>query len=366
MGCWHSKQGRRKPDSYDDNTNIVPEEEQPFQDEKEKEKTSASRDGLELPRDNSMKERKSSKDEEHSSEKNIKRRNSSKDSDGPIEKKSSFINRISNFRKSKHHGTTTEKSISSADSKDEKREPTKEEVESWAIPNNGFETMMACEIGRPIFEKFLKKEFSSENLLFWIACEELRKVRDEKLFKERVEEIFTTFLDAASPQEVSLDFKVKENVMKLRDQPIDSMFDEAQSKIYTLMHRDSFPRFLNSNYYKEFLSVLNEDQTDSKVKDSDFVKQDSDTKDEGCAREEHIVSTERVDSCDSSQDSFAQPKISIDIESTSDTKDISESPIVQDSALDPNALRGGFGDSPNSFRTVTLDTEYDKLLNLIE
>ena len=43
--------------------------------------------------------------------------------------------------------------------------------------------------------------------------------------------------------QVSLDFKVKEKVMKLRDEPVESMFDEAQSKIYTLMHRDSFPRY---------------------------------------------------------------------------------------------------------------------------
>eukprot|EP00092_Neocalanus_flemingeri_P068924 GFUD01084337.1.p1 GENE.GFUD01084337.1~~GFUD01084337.1.p1 ORF type:complete len:346 (+),score=80.17 GFUD01084337.1:154-1191(+) len=345
MGCRHSKQSSKL--KHDDSTNIVPEEEKPFQDEKKKEKS------LELPRENSSKERKCSKDEDLSGGKNVTRRQSSSRqssncSDGGIEKKGSFINRISNFRKSKvHRGSVhnVEKSLSSSESRDEKKEPKKVEIESWAIPNNGFENMMACEPGREIFGQFLRKEFSCENLLFWTACEELRKISDEKPFKEKVEEIFTTFLDAASPQEVSLDFKVKEKVMKLRHQPIDSMFDEAQSKIYTLMHRDSFPRFLNSNYYKD---LLNDDEPDSDIKD------------EGCGREES------VDSCDSSQDNIAQPSISIDSESTSGIKESSETAVRQESRLDPSEIREVSRDSMNSFRTVTLDTEYDKLLHLIE
>ena len=31
-------------------------------------------------------------------------------------------------------------------------------------------------------------------------------------------------------------------------------FDEAQLQIYTLMHRDSYPRFLNSQIYKKLCS----------------------------------------------------------------------------------------------------------------
>lgn len=356
MGCCQSKQDSKQ--SQDDSTNIVPEEEKPFQDEKKKEKSTLSGDSLE----NSTKERKSSKDEDHSWDRDITKRQSSTNSNGQDEKKRSFINRISNFRKSKRTSVhNVEKSFTSSCSKDEKREPSKEEVVSWSIPNNGFENMMACEPGREIFCKFLKKEFSCENLFFWTACEELRKVLDEKLFKEKVEEMFTTYLDASSPQEVSLDFKVKEKVMKLRDQPIKTMFDEAQSKIYTLMHRDSFPRFLTSNFYKD---LLNEDQTDSKVKDNNIVQQDSNVVDEGCAIKENKFSTTIVYSGGSSQDNFAQSNNSIDSESTSGTKDISKVPIKQDSTLDPRVIRELSKDSV--FRTVTLDTEYDKLLHLIE
>eukprot|EP00090_Calanus_glacialis_P015251 TRINITY_DN24103_c0_g1_i3.p1 TRINITY_DN24103_c0_g1~~TRINITY_DN24103_c0_g1_i3.p1 ORF type:complete len:197 (-),score=58.40 TRINITY_DN24103_c0_g1_i3:172-762(-) len=196
--------------------------------------------------------------------------------------------------------------------------------------------MMASSPGREIFSKFLKKEFSSENLCFWTACENLRKINDEKLFKEQCEEMFTTYLDASSPQEVSLDFKVKEKVMEQRGQPSETIFDEAQSKIYTLMHRDSFPRFLTSSFYKV---LLNEDQTDSK---------------------------ERDDTSDSTQNNVAQTPPFKDGESTSETKEVSKVPIHQDSLMDPRVIRELSKDSSGSFRTVTLDTEYDKLLNLIE
>ena len=43
---------------------------------------------------------------------------------------------------------------------------------------------------------------SSENLLFWSACESLRNIKDQKLLLAKVEEIFTTYLDVASTHEV--------------------------------------------------------------------------------------------------------------------------------------------------------------------
>lgn len=364
MGCWQSKQ--------DDVTNIVPEEENSFQDEKKKEKESRplSGDSLKVAKESSKKKRKGSKQDDPSLEKDETKRQcstystNSTASNGEVEKKRSFINRISNFRKSKRVSVrNVDKSFSSTCSKEDKIEPTKEEVESWSIPNNGFENMMASSQGREIFLKFLKKEFSSENLCFWTACENLRKTKDEKLFKEQCEEMFTTYLDDSSPQEVSLDFKVKEKVMEQRGQPAETIFDEAQSKIYTLMHRDSFPRFLTSSFYK---CLLNEDQPDSKERDDKMIQQDSKLEDEGCISEINNVSFTKDDTSDSSQNNFAQTHLSIDGESTSGTKEVSKVPVHQDSLMDPRVIRELSKDSSGSFRTVTLDTEYDKLLNLIE
>jgi len=341
MGCLQSKQDSKL--DHDENTNIVPEEAKPFHDETEKEKIPSSRD-------NSEKERKRSEGSDHLP---VIKRKSSSGAEGQVEKKRSFINRISNFGKSKISHQSTGKNLSNTGSKEEKREPTKEQIDSWAIPNNGFENMMSCETGRDIFGQFLMKEFSCENLLFWIACEELQRITDAKVFKEKAEDIFETFLEAASPQEVSLDFKVKEKVMKLRDEPVESMFDEAQSKIYTLMHRDSFPRFLTSTYYK---NLLHKDQPDSHIKENKIF-QDSDTIDGGYSREGDRVSTERVDSYDSTQDNTAKANTSIDSDYIRESRD-KDTNMCRTVSKESNKV--------NTFRTVTLDTEYEKLLHLIE
>ena len=60
--------------------------------------------------------------------------------------------------------------------------------------------------------------------------------------------------------QVSLDSRVRELINKSMVQPTTSTFDEAQLQIYTLMHRDSYPRFLNSSLYKNLLHQLQQKQ----------------------------------------------------------------------------------------------------------
>jgi len=354
MGCCFSSQNN--------DNNLVKGEENPTKDEtkEEKEIPPLSEDHSKIPKkSHSLNKRKSSKHEDQSfSRENSSTSKKSYNGNG-VETKRSFIDRISHFRKSKRASMQTlDKSISC--SMDLTLEPSQEEVESWAIPNNGFENMMSSPAGREIFLKFLKKEFSSENLAFWTACEELRKVKDEKIFGEKVEEMFTTFMEPSSPQEVSLDFKVKEKVMDQREQPSEAMFDEAQSKIYTLMHRDSFPRFLTSSFYKK---LQPEDVTDSK--DNNNPKQEPNLEDTESEPNPANVITITVDTSENDKIVADQPNKMND-KPTSVTEETSKGPVHQDSLLDPKVVREHSKDSPNSFRTVTLDSEYDKLLNLIE
>jgi regulator of G-protein signaling len=48
-------------------------------------------------------------------------------------------------------------------------------VASWAV---GFEKLLNDEMGLYVFTEFLKKEFSQENIQFWIACEKFKKFSD--------------------------------------------------------------------------------------------------------------------------------------------------------------------------------------------
>ena len=63
--------------------------------------------------------------------------------------------------------------------------------------------------------------------------------------------LFHVFLFA----QVSLDSRVREIINKNMVEPSSHTFDEAQLQIYTLMHRDSYPRFINSPMYRKLAQL---------------------------------------------------------------------------------------------------------------
>ena len=58
---------------------------------------------------------------------------------------------------------------------------------------------------------------------------------------------------------MSLDSRVREIVNRNMMEPTSHTFDEAQLQIYTLMHRDSYPRFVNSALYKSLAQLPSPD-----------------------------------------------------------------------------------------------------------
>lgn len=57
--------------------------------------------------------------------------------------------------------------------------------------------------GRNIFQEFLRSEYSEENLLFWIACEELKKETDPTAIDEKARIIYEDYVSILSPKEVA-------------------------------------------------------------------------------------------------------------------------------------------------------------------
>jgi len=124
------------------------------------------------------------------------------------------------------------------------------EIQSWA---DSFERLMASMNGRKIFREFLRCEYSEENILFWLACEDLKKENNPEKVEEKARMIYEDYVSILSPREVSLDSSVREIVNKNMMSPHKETFDEAQLQIYTLMSRDSYRRFIVSPLYKEML-----------------------------------------------------------------------------------------------------------------
>ncbi|XP_045688989.1 regulator of G-protein signaling 19 [Phyllostomus hastatus] len=128
--------------------------------------------------------------------------------------------------------------------------PSLEEVQSWA---RSFDKLMHSPAGRSAFRAFLRTEYSEENMLFWLACEELKAEADQHVVDEKARLIYEDYVSILSPREVSLDARVREGINRRMQEPSAHTFDDAQLQVYTLMHRDSYPRFLSSPAYRALL-----------------------------------------------------------------------------------------------------------------
>ncbi|KAM9313658.1 regulator of G-protein signaling 5 [Pholidichthys leucotaenia] len=109
------------------------------------------------------------------------------------------------------------------------------------------ETLLNNKIGLQAFRLFLRSEFSEENLEFWLACEEYR-VSPSNLQKTKASNIFIQFINPDAPQEVNLDAETREALLSVMESPCGDTFNNAQQRIYSLMAKDSFPRFLRSQH----------------------------------------------------------------------------------------------------------------------
>ncbi|KAG7491425.1 hypothetical protein MATL_G00003500 [Megalops atlanticus] len=117
------------------------------------------------------------------------------------------------------------------------------------------ESLLNSKMGQQVFRWFLRSEFSEENLEFWLACEDYRTTPESKLGAKALS-IYKQFINSEAPQEVNLDSETREALTSMIEAPAADTFDIAQQRIYSLMAKDSFPRFLRSSYCQEALKAL--------------------------------------------------------------------------------------------------------------
>ncbi|XP_045201066.2 regulator of G-protein signaling 3-like isoform X2 [Mercenaria mercenaria] len=116
----------------------------------------------------------------------------------------------------------------------------------WAT---SFEALLYDKNGLEMFRNFLKSEFSEENIEFWVACEEFKTVRTNKLVS-RAQKIYSDFIAIKSPKQVNLDSKTRLQTVTSLENPTRDIFKEAQKRIQFLMENDSYKRFIDSDAYK--------------------------------------------------------------------------------------------------------------------
>uniref|UniRef100_A0A3B4A2X9 RGS domain-containing protein n=1 Tax=Periophthalmus magnuspinnatus TaxID=409849 RepID=A0A3B4A2X9_9GOBI len=104
--------------------------------------------------------------------------------------------------------------------------------------------------GLCLYRAFLVSEFSEENIAFYLACEDYKNFKPSKM-AVKAKKIYDEFIGSNAPREVNLDHTTKAITKANMENPTASTFDLAQAKIYTLMEKDCYPRFLKSSTYLE-------------------------------------------------------------------------------------------------------------------
>ncbi|XP_078417928.1 regulator of G-protein signaling 5-like [Cetorhinus maximus] len=135
--------------------------------------------------------------------------------------------------------------------------PKPEEAILWS---ESMDKLLSHKVGRATFRSFLRNEFSEENIDFWLACEDYKKIKTPTKLASEAKKIYTQFIKVEAPREVNIDFTTREHINKIIGEPTPSSFDLAQKLIYSLMAKDCYPRFLRSNNYLELVNKMDNSQ----------------------------------------------------------------------------------------------------------
>ncbi|KAF7648505.1 hypothetical protein LDENG_00156010, partial [Lucifuga dentata] len=125
-----------------------------------------------------------------------------------------------------------------------------DDVEAWG---ESLDNLLESKTGQLVFEDFLRSEYSEENLLFWQACEEYKKMTSETEMAAAAKKIHMEFVQVDAPRQINIDCVTREEISKNLSQPGPNCFDRAKRVIYRLMENDCYPRFLKSEIYQVLL-----------------------------------------------------------------------------------------------------------------
>uniref|UniRef100_A0A672YWT0 Regulator of G-protein signaling 5-like n=1 Tax=Sphaeramia orbicularis TaxID=375764 RepID=A0A672YWT0_9TELE len=120
-------------------------------------------------------------------------------------------------------------------------------------PAKSFEKLLSSKYGLCAFTAFLVSEFSEENIAFYFACEEYKNTKSPAKLSAKAQKIYDEFIGSDAPREINIDHETRDITKANMLVPSPSCFDMAQHKIYMLMAKDCYPRFLRSPAYGDLV-----------------------------------------------------------------------------------------------------------------
>lgn len=106
-----------------------------------------------------------------------------------------------------------------------------------------------------LFREFLHECNSAENLAFWLEVEEYKKSPENEL-QARANEIWDKYFNPKSNYELNVEGKLKSGLEQNLKNPTPNLFDGPQQAIWKVMEHDSFPKFVQTQRWKQFKGKL--------------------------------------------------------------------------------------------------------------
>lgn len=77
----------------------------------------------------------------------------------------------------------------------------------------------------------MKKEFSQENIIFWKAVEQYKKVVEADKRKVKAKEIFSKHVSVKATDPINIEQSARQQVEKQLDNPSSGTFDRPQQEV---------------------------------------------------------------------------------------------------------------------------------------
>lgn len=144
-------------------------------------------------------------------------------------------------------------------------------VETKTEWSTNFDQLMSHDEGRRLFREYLTLEKADENIRFYEATQDYKKISNNRHRKARAKEIFKQFVSTDARTEISIDGPTREYVTENYEKGESKLFDSAEKHIYLLMMRDSYPRFVKSMFFKNFMETNSTGSSEERSNDDDAV-----------------------------------------------------------------------------------------------
>uniref|UniRef100_A0A0K0G4U9 Regulator of G-protein signaling rgs-6 (inferred by orthology to a C. elegans protein) n=1 Tax=Strongyloides venezuelensis TaxID=75913 RepID=A0A0K0G4U9_STRVS len=162
-----------------------------------------------------------------------------------------------------------------------------------ASKESDLEKILKCDTKRKPFQNFLEQQFCVENLNFYLAVEEYRKIPDEELTRRKAVglQIFERHFITHSAEPVNIDNSTNRTIKDavLAGKFTCDLYDVAQYQIFHLLKYDCWPRYLRAASAEDKDALGLEDSSDN------YSKKHSDSAKDSAELQRSFRQTQEVD-----------------------------------------------------------------------